>query len=353
MGLFNFSKAASIDLGIDLGTVNTLICTTAQGIVLREPSVVAIDQSFSPPQVLEVGTVARDMIGRTPGNIKAVRPLKDGVIADFEWAEVMLKQFIERVVGPKKLFGASATRVVVGLPSIVTDVEKRAVGEAAAEASGARYVHLIEEPMAAAIGAGLPVDRPTGSMIVDIGGGTTEIAVLSLNGIVVTRSIRVAGDELNEAIQAYLKLGHNLSIGERTAESIKIRLGSVTKATEDEAMSVRGLNLENGLPHTVTVYARDIRECMRPTLLQMVQAVRETLESTPPELAADIYERGITLAGGGALLSGLDTLISEQAEVPVHIANDPLSCVVLGTEKVLSDPSFQKILNYTEYDGRY
>jgi rod shape-determining protein MreB and related proteins len=352
MALFGFGKGSGVDLGIDLGTVNTLICTTTQGIVLREPSVVAIDQSTTPPQVLEVGTVARDMIGRTPGNIKAVRPLKDGVIADFQWAEVMLKMFIEQVVGPPKLFGPRPTRVVVGLPSVVTDVEKRAVGDAAAEASGARYVHLIEEPMAAAIGAGLPVDKPTGSMMVDIGGGTTEIAVLSMNGIVVTRSIRTAGDELNEAIQAYLKNTHGLSIGERTAESIKIRLGSVTKLHEDEAMTVRGLNLDTGLPTTVTIYAHDIRECMRPTLLLMVNAVRETLESTPPELAADIYERGIMLAGGGALLAGLDTLIKEQVDVPIHIATDPLSCVVLGTEKILTDPAFAKILQYTEYDGR-
>jgi rod shape-determining protein MreB and related proteins len=352
MGLFGFNKSSGVDLGIDLGTVNTLICTTGQGIVLREPSVVAIDQSYTPPQVLEVGAAARDMIGRTPGNIKAVRPLRDGVIADFEWAEVMLKQFIERVVGTPKLFGPRPNRVVIGLPSVVTDVEKRAVGDAAAEASGARYIHLIDEPMAAAIGAGLPVDKPTGSMIVDIGGGTTEIAVLSLNGTVVTRSIRTAGDELNEAIQAFLKHDFNLSIGERTAESIKLRLGSMAQAHDEDTMTVRGLNLENGLPNNVTVHAHAIKECMRPTLLLMVAAVRETLESTPPELAADIYERGITLAGGGALLSGLDRLIAEQVDVPVHIANDPLSCVVLGTEKVLTDPSFQKILNYTEYDGR-
>ncbi|MEB3287063.1 MAG: rod shape-determining protein [Vampirovibrionales bacterium] len=351
MGLFDFFKKTSEnDIGIDLGTVNTLVCTTAKGVVLREPSVVAIDYSQTPPQVIEVGLAARDMIGRTPGNIRATRPLRDGVIAEFEWAEIMLKKFIEKVMGGQKIFGSRPSRVVIGIPSGVTEVEKRAVAEAALQA-GADRVHLISEPMAAAIGAGMPVDKPTGSMIIDIGGGTTDIAVLSLNGTVVSKSLRVAGDELNENIQDHLKKVHNLSIGERTAEAIKIRMGSAFKSPEDEEeMEVRGLNLLNGLPHTITVRSSEIRDCLQETLYEIVAGVKNTLEMTPPELAADIVDRGIVLAGGGALLSGMDELIAKEVDVPVHIANDPLSCVVLGTEKVLNDPTYEKILEYTEYD---
>jgi rod shape-determining protein MreB len=351
VGFFNFGKRSSNDIGIDLGTVNTLVCTTTKGVVLREPSVVAIDYGQTPPQVLEVGLAARDMIGRTPGNIRATRPLRDGVIAEFEWAEVMLKKFIEKSLSNGRMIGSRPGRIIVGIPSGVTEVERRAVGDAA-YASGARIVNLIDEPMAAAIGAGMPVDKPTGSMIIDIGGGTTEIAVLSLNGIVVSKSIRVAGDELNDNIQEHLKRAHNLSIGERTAEAVKIRLGSAVKSDEDEEMEVRGINLLNGLPHSVKVTNHEIRECMHDTLMQLVEGVKNTLEMTPPELAADIVDRGIVIAGGGALLTGLDELIAREVDVPVHIASDALSCVVLGTERILNDPLYAKILNYTEYDPR-
>lgn len=352
MGLFQSSGNATNDIGIDLGTVNTLVCTSTKGVVLREPSVVAIDYSHTPPQVLEVGLAARDMMGRTPANIKASRPLRDGVIADFEWAEVMLRRFIEKVTGEPKVLGTRPGRVVVGIPGGVTEVERRAVGDAVYNA-GARIVHLIEEPMAAAIGAGMPVTKPTGSMIVDIGGGTTEIAVLSLNGIVVSRSLRIAGDEMNENIQEHLKKVHNLSIGERTAETIKIRLGSACKTDDEEEMEVRGLNLLTGLPHTIRITSAEIRECLQGTLTEIMMGVKSTLEMTPPELAADIVDRGIVLTGGGALLSGLDELIAREVEVPVVVANDPLSSVVLGTEKVLNDPAYANILEYTIYDPRY
>lgn len=350
MGFFNFFRKSSNDMGIDLGTVNTLVCTTSKGVVLREPSVVAIDHSKKPPEVIEVGLAAREMIGRTPGNIRAIRPLRDGVIAEFEWAEQMLTKFIEKVNGGSSTFGNAPNRVVIGIPSGITEVERRAVAEAV-EDTGARHVYLVAEPMAAAIGAGMPVDKPTGSMIVDIGGGTTEIAVVSLKGLVVYESLRTAGDEMNENIQDYLKKEHNLSIGERTAEEIKIRMGSASRSEEEEEMEVRGLNLLNGLPHTITVHSAEIRECLSPTLMEIVAGVKNTLEMTPPELAADIVDRGIVLAGGGALLAGMDDLIAREVDVPVHIANDPLSCVVLGTEKMLNDPIYQSILDATEFKG--
>jgi rod shape-determining protein MreB and related proteins len=340
------------DLGIDLGTANTLICTSKKGVVLREPSVVAIDYNQMPPQVLAVGLEAREMMGRTPTNIRAVRPLREGVIADFEWAEAMLREFITKVTaGKNNVFTGSLNRVVICVPSGVTEVERRAVGDAAFSAD-ARHVHIIDEPMAAAIGAGMPVDKPTGSMVVDIGGGTTEIAVLSLNGIVVSDSLRIAGDEMNENIQNYMRREHNLSVGERTAEQVKIRLGSAYPLEAEDHMDVRGINLDNGLPHTVSVGSTEIRECLMPTVLQIVEAVKNTLSITPPEMAADIMDKGIILAGGGALLSGLDELLREEVEVPVHIANDPLSCVVVGTEKILTDPAYIKVLELTEYDGR-
>ncbi|MDX2085367.1 MAG: rod shape-determining protein [Candidatus Melainabacteria bacterium] len=338
-------------MGVDLGTVNTLICTSNKGVVLREPSVVAIDYSQSPPQVLEVGLAARDMMGRTPANIRAIRPLRDGVISDFEWAEMMLQRFIKKVTGEGGLMALRPNRVVIGLPSGVTEVERRAVADAA-YSTGARVVNLIDEPMAAAIGAGMPVMKPTGSMIVDIGGGTTEIAVLSLNGVVVSKSLRIAGDEMNENIQEHLKNEHKLSIGERTAETIKIRLGTAFKQDEEEEMEVRGLHLDSGLPHTIRINSTEIRNCIMPTLMEIVKGVKSTLEVTPPELAADIVDRGIVLAGGGALLAGLDELIAREVDVPVHVASDPLSCVVLGTERVLTDPAYAKILEYTEYIPR-
>ncbi len=330
MGVFSrFSR----DMGIDLGTANTLVCVSGRGIVLQEPSVVAIDQSTD--TLLAVGHEAKRMIGRTPGNIVAMRPLRDGVIADFDKAEQMLKHFIRRVHGRKTLV---SPRVVIGIPSGITGVERRAVMDAVYKA-GAREVHPIDEPVAAAIGAGLPVEEPTGNMIIDIGGGTTEVAVLSLQGTVLSESVRVAGDELSESISQYMKKVHNLVIGERTAEEIKIQVGSAypTSDNDDASMEVRGLHLLSGLPRTVTIKGPEARESMSEPLLVIVEAVKRTLERIPPELAADIVDRGIMLAGGGALLRGLDTLISHETGIVVHIAADPLSCVVLGTGHVLEN----------------
>ncbi|NJK28946.1 MAG: rod shape-determining protein [Acaryochloridaceae cyanobacterium CSU_3_4] len=330
MGLFSrFSR----DIGIDLGTANTLAYVSGKGIVLQEPSVVAVDQITK--QTLAVGSEAKLMLGRTPGNVTAIRPLRDGVIADFEKAELMLQHFIRRVHGGRSLV---SPRVVVGIPSGVTGVERRAVMEAATQA-GAREVHLLDEPLAAAIGAGLPVDEPTGNMIIDIGGGTTEVAVMSLQGSVISESVRVAGDELTESIAQYMKKVHNLVIGERTAEEIKIRIGSAypTNDNDDANMEVRGLHLLSGLPRTVLVKGPEVRESMTEPLSSIVEAVKRTLERMPPELAADIVDRGIMLAGGGALLKGLDKLISHETGIVVHIAADPLCCVVLGTGQVLEN----------------
>lgn len=320
-------------MGIDLGTANTLVYVSGKGIVLQEPSVVAIDQEDKVP--LAVGEDAKKMLGRTPGNVVALRPLRDGVIADFDTAELMLKHFIRRVHEGRTLV---SPRIVIGIPSGVTGVERRAVMEAASQA-GARQVYLIDEPVAAAIGAGLPVAEPTGNMIIDIGGGTTEVAVLSLQGTVLSESVRVAGDELSEAIMQYMKKVHNLVIGERTAEEIKIVVGSAYPMDDDDEiiMDVRGLHLLSGLPRTVTVKGPEIREAMSEPLSVIIEAVKRTLERTPPELAADIIDRGIMLAGGGALLRGLDTLISHETGIVVHVAADPLSCVVLGTGRVLEN----------------
>lgn len=318
-------------MGIDLGTANTLVYVSGKGIVLQEPSVVAMDQNEKIP--LAVGLDAKRMLGRTPGNVVALRPLRDGVIADFDTAEMMLKHFIRQVHDGKTLV---SPRVVIGIPSGVTGVERRAVMEAATQA-GAREVYLIDEPVAAAIGAGLPVAEPTGNMIIDIGGGTTEVAVLSLQGTVLSESVRVAGDELSEAIIQYMKKVHNLVIGERTAEEIKITVGSAYPVNEEDTMEVRGLHLLSGLPRTVTIKSPEIRESMSEPLSVIVDAVKRTLERTPPELAADIIDRGIMLAGGGALLKGIDTLISHETGIVVHVAADPLSCVVLGTGRVLEN----------------
>ncbi len=330
MGLFS-RFSLSRDMGIDLGTANTLVYVSGKGIVLQEPSVVAMDQDEKVP--LAVGEDAKRMLGRTPGNVVALRPLRDGVIADFDTAELMLKHFIARVNEGKTLV---APRIVIGIPSGVTGVERRAVMDAASQA-GARDVYLIDEPVAAAIGAGLPVAEPTGNMIIDIGGGTTEVAVLSLQGTVLSESVRVAGDELSEAIAHYMKKIHNLVIGERTSEEIKITIGSAYPIDDDLQMDVRGLHLLSGLPRTVTVKSAEIRESMAEPLSVIVDAVKRTLERTPPELAADIIDRGIMLAGGGALLKGLDTLISHETGIVVHVAADPLSCVVLGTGRVLEN----------------
>lgn len=330
MGLFR-RFSLSRDMGIDLGTANTLVYVSGKGIVLQEPSVVAIDQDEKVP--LAVGEDAKRMLGRTPGNVVALRPLRDGVIADFDTAELMLKHFIARVHEGKTLV---SPRIVIGIPSGVTGVERRAVMDAASQA-GARDVYLIDEPVAAAIGAGLPVAEPTGNMIIDIGGGTTEVAVLSLQGTVLSESVRVAGDELSESISHYMKKVHNLVIGERTAEEIKISIGSAYPVDDDAMMEVRGLHLLSGLPRTVAVKAPEIRESMSEPLSVIVDAVKRTLERTPPELAADIIDRGIMLAGGGALLKGIDTLISHETGIVVHVAADPLSCVVLGTGRVLEN----------------
>ena len=323
----------SRDMGIDLGTANTLIYVSGKGIVLQEPSVVAIAQKDKVP--LAVGEDAKKMLGRTPGDVVVLRPLRDGVIADFDVAEIMLKHFIRRIHEGRTLV---SPKIVIGIPSGVTGIERRAVMDAALQA-GARDVYLIDEPVAAAIGAGLPVTEPTGNMIIDIGGGTTEVAVLSLQGTVLSESVRIAGDELNESITLYMKKVHNLVIGERTAEEIKIRIGSAYPTADDEhvKMEIRGLHMLSGLPRTVTIKAPEIRESMSEPLSVIIDAVKRTLERTPPELAADIIDRGIMLAGGGALLKGLDTLISHETGIVTHVAADPLSCVVLGTGRVLEN----------------
>ncbi|QOV22201.1 rod shape-determining protein [Anabaenopsis elenkinii] len=329
-------------MGIDLGTANTLVYVSNKGIVLQEPSVVALNQNEKVARA--VGEEAKKMIGRTPENMIAIRPLRDGVIADFDMAELMLKHFIQRVNQGHSLI---SPRIIIGVPSGITGVERRAVMDAATEA-GARDVYLIDEPMAAAIGAGLPVTEATGNMIIDIGGGTTEVAVLSLQGTVISESVRIAGDELTECIITYLKKVHNLVIGESTAEEIKIRIGSAypTNDNNEAMMEVRGLHLLSGLPRTVTVKGVEVRECMLEPLAVIIEAVKRTLERTPPELASDIIDRGIMLAGGGALLKGIDTLISNETGIATHIAPDPLCCVVLGTGRVLENfKQLERVLN--------
>ena len=326
MGIFSgFVK----DMGIDLGTANTLVYLKAKGIVVREPSVVAIDTNTK--TVLAVGQEAKKMIGRTPGNIVAIRPLKDGVIADFDVTKNMMKYFIKKASGGRTLF---QPRVVVCVPSGVTEVEKRAVEEAAIHA-GARDAFLIEEPMAAAIGAGLPVQEATGSMIVDIGGGTTEVAIISLGGIVTSKSIRVGGDELDESIVSFIKKEYSLLIGERTAEDIKITIGSADKDTEVIKMQIRGRDMITGLPKTIEVGSNEIYDALKEPVYNISEAIKSPLEKTPPELAADIMELGIMLTGGGALLEGIDRLIIQETGMPVHIADDPLDCVAIGTGKAL------------------
>lgn len=328
MGIFSFMNK---DMGIDLGTANTLVYVKGRGIVTREPSVVAIQTTTK--QVLAVGEDAKKMIGRTPGDIVAIRPLKDGVIADFDVTQSMLKHFIKIAYKRRSLF---QPRVVVCVPSGVTEVEKRAVEEAAVHA-GAREAYLIEEPMAAAIGAGLPVQEPTGSMIVDIGGGTTEVAVISLGGIVTSRSIRVGGDELDESIVNYIKKEYNLMIGERTAENIKIDIGSADGEEEKKLMDIRGRDLVSGLPKTLEISSSEIYDALKEPVVNIIEAIKTTLEKTPPELASDIIEQGIMLTGGGALLEGIDRLIMEETGMPVRIAEEPLDCVAIGTGLALEN----------------
>lgn len=340
-----FSK----DIGIDLGTANTLVYMRGKGIIIREPSVVAVDVKMD--RVRYVGQEAKDVIGRTPGSIVAVRPLKDGVIADFDMTTSMLQEFIRKAL-KGRAFAGSRVRVIICIPSGVTAVERRAVKEATQNA-GAKRVSIIEEPMAAAIGAGLQVAEPTGSMIVDIGGGTSEVAVISLGGIVTSRSVRVAGDEFDSSIINYIKKKYNLLIGERTAENIKIAIGSAYPYADNEpSMDIKGRNLLNGLPENITVTSEEIREALSEPLSHVIEAIKVTLEKTPPELAADIIDQGIMLAGGGALLKGLDLLIHAETGMPVKVAERPLDCVADGTGKVLEN--IDKLIDVlTDDDTRY
>ncbi|MFA4983888.1 MAG: rod shape-determining protein [Candidatus Omnitrophota bacterium] len=330
LGLF------SNDMGIDLGTASTLVYVKGDGVVLCEPSVVAIERGTS--HVLAVGEEAKRMLGRTPGNIVAIRPMKDGVIADFEITEAMLRYFIKKVHNHRVLV---RPRIVIAIPSGITEVEKRAVKDSA-ERAGAREVFLIEEPVAAAIGVGLPIQEPRGNMIIDIGGGTTEIAVISLAGIVFSKSIRIGGDEMDEAIIEYLKKTYNLMVGERTSEEIKIKIGSAYPLEEEMSLEVKGRDLVAGLPKTVTITSEEVREALQEPLRAIVEVTKMSLERTPPELAADLIEQGIVMAGGGSLLRGLDKLISEETGLPVHVADDSLSAVVNGTGKVLGEIKYLK-----------
>src|SRR5881398_2257816 len=326
----------SSDIGIDLGTANTLVYVKDQGIVLREPSVVAVQAGTN--RVLAVGDEAKRMLGRTPANIVAVRPLKDGVIADFEVTEAMLRHFISKVHNRRRMV---RPRVVIAVPSGITEVEKRAVKDSATHA-GAREVYLIEEPMASAIGVGLPVHEPAGNMIVDIGGGTCEIAIISLAGIVFSRSLRVGGDEFDETIVAHMKRAYNLMIGERTAEEIKIRIGSAFPLEQELTLEVKGRDLSAGLPKTLTIRSEEIREALQEPLSSILESIRITLERCTPELAADLVDRGIVMAGGGALVRGIDRLVAEETGLPVHVADDPLSAVAEGTGRVLQELQFLK-----------
>lgn len=324
----------SNDLAIDLGTANTLIYAKGKGIISSEPSVVAVRRdSRGEKKVLAVGKEAKEMLGRTPGMIEAIRPLKDGVIADFAVTEAMLRYFIRRVHNRK---GLVRPRIIVGVPYGITEVEKRAVRESA-ESAGAREVYLIEEPMAAAIGSGLPVTEPAGNMIVDIGGGTTEVAVISLAGIVQSQSVRVAGDKMDEAIVQFIKRNYNLLVGERTAELIKINLGNAFPDGDSKSMSISGRDLVGGIPRHLEINSDEIREAIAEPVQTIVESIKGTLEKTPPELAGDIVEKGIMLAGGGALIKGLDKLIHEETGLPVMIADDPLTCVAIGAGKALEE----------------
>ncbi len=338
--MFNkFWQLLSHDVGIDLGTVNTLVLVKGKGIVIREPSVVAIHKKSK--QVLAIGTEAKRMLGRTPIAIEAVRPLRNGVISDFDTTEAMLRHFIQKVHqnpsgGGFKLPKIPRPRVVIGIPSGVTEVERRAVQDAAMMA-GAREAFLIEEPMASAIGAGLPIEEPEGSMIVDIGGGTTEIAVISLGGVVINRSVRIAGDELDQNIISYLRMRYGLLIGEKTAENVKIEVGSAVPLEKETETVVRGRDLSSGLPKSLKISSKEVREALMTTVNQLITEISEVLEETPPELVSDVLERGIVITGGGALLRGLDKKIAEETKMPVWIADDPLTTVVRGTGKVLEN----------------
>jgi rod shape-determining protein MreB len=335
----------STDVAIDLGTANTLVFVKGRGILMNEPSVVAIDRASG--QVLAVGAKAKAMLGREPGEIRAVRPLKDGVIADFEVTEDLLREFIHKVQRHKFLV---RPRLIICVPSGITEVEKRAVVDSA-ERAGARDVILVHEPTAAAIGVGLPVDTPTGNMVCDIGGGTTEIAVIALNGIVNNTSIRIAGDEMDEAVANYTKKAYNLLIGEQTAERIKIEIGSAFPLPQELEMEVKGRDLVRGIPRTLRISSVEIREALQEPVTNIVNALRESLEKTPPELSADIVDRGIFLTGGGALLRGLDMLMREVTNLTIRVADDPLTCVVRGAGKILEHPrDFEKVLVHAHRD---
>ncbi len=338
----------SNDIGIDLGTANTLVYVKGQGVVLCEPSVVAIERGTN--RVVAVGEEAKRMLGRTPGNIIAVRPMKDGVIADFEMTEAMLRYFIRRVHKKNSLV---SPRVVVAVPSGITEVEKRAVKDSAERAGARSPVYLVEEPIAAAIGVGLPIQEPVGNMIIDIGGGTTEMAVISLAGIVFAKSIRIGGDEFDEAIIQHLKRNYNLMIGERTAEEVKIRIGSAYPLEEEMTLEVKGRDILAGLPKTITVTSEEIREALSETVASILDAIRIALERTPPEISADLIDRGLILAGGGALLRGLDKIIAEETGLPVRIAEDPLTAVALGTGRYLSDIDLLKRLSVNNSNGHH
>ncbi|MCL6548697.1 MAG: rod shape-determining protein MreB [Alicyclobacillus sp.] len=327
------------DIGIDLGTANVLVHVRGRGIVLNEPSVVAIDQVTK--QVVAVGEEARRMLGRTPGNIVAIRPLREGVIADFDVTEIMLRHFIRKTIGKSSLF---RPRLMICVPASITSVERKAVREAA-EACGIKHVDLIEEPKAAAIGAGLNIFQPSGCMVVDIGGGTTDIAVLSLGDVVTSASLRVAGDKLDDAIVKYIKRQHNLLIGERTAEELKKELATVYPGNRSGQMDVRGRDMMSGLPKTITVRSDELLEALAEPVEAIVAATKSVLEQTPPELAADIFEKGIVLTGGGALLDGLDKLMREQLQLPVQVADNPMQCVVLGTGMFLESDEWKRLQN--------
>lgn len=331
---------SSYDIGVDLGTANTLIYVRGEGIVLNEPSVVAVEKGGD--EILGIGLEAKRMLGRTPTGIEAVRPLKDGVIADVDVTEVMLRYFLKTVTTNR--FFRLRPRVVVGVPSGITELERRAV-RSSAHAAGAKEVYMVSEPMAAAIGVGLPVETPTGNMVIDVGGGTTEIAVIALSGTVADTSIRVAGDELDSAIVTFLRKNYNLLIGEPTGEMIKIQLGSAFPQEEEREMTVKGRDLVSGIPKTVRVHSAEIRECMQEPVQQIVGAVRRALEITPPELASDIVDRGIVMTGGGSLIRGLDDLLREEMGLPIHVDEEPLTCVVRGAGRILDDLSrFRSVL---------
>ncbi len=336
----------SHDIGIDLGTANTLVFVLGKGIVMREPSHVARHKKTK--EILAIGSAAKKMVGRTPANIESVRPLKDGVIADFDATAAMLSHYIKKVHESGTLIPKiPRPRVVIGIPSGVTEVERRAVVDATLSA-GARKAYLIEEPMAAAIGAGLPIDDPTGTFIVDIGGGTTEIAIISLGGIVIGRSIRIAGDEMDEAIMNYFRLKYSLLLGQPTAEALKISIGSAIPAKDEKFMVVRGRDLETGLPKSKKIAGEEVREALTPIIQNIVTSIKDTLEEAPPELVADIMDQGIVLAGGGALIQGIDKAIAEATKTKVTIAEDPLTCVAKGCGKVLTDDALLKKINVTK-----